>query len=114
MATLAELSLLRRLGAAPSVLETWPSLDVTQRHELLAVGLWPGDATTIPGKPPPVPRTRVSRRERECAFDLCRPLHMDESEVASRYGVTVATVRGWVQEGLHVGPADILKPVFCW
>jgi hypothetical protein len=95
VATLADLSLLRRVGAVLGVLELYPSLDVPQRHELLFVALWPSDGTTVPGKRLPVPRPCVSPRERAHAVDLVVRLHLSEEEVASRYDVTPATVREW-------------------
>jgi len=95
VATLADLSLQRRVGAYLNCLADYPTLAVEQRYELFEAALWPAGGRTLPGKPPPAPRTRVSPRERAHAVDLVERLHLAEEEVASRYDVTPATVREW-------------------
>jgi Homeodomain-like domain len=97
--TLADLSLKRRLGAALNVLELYPSLDVPQRHELLACAIWPSPDVTVPaGSPAPEPRSHATPRERLVAVDMVVRLHMSTDEVASRYDVTERTVRRWISK----------------
>jgi hypothetical protein len=96
--SLADLSLNRRVGAALNCLEMWPSLDVPQRYELLAVALWPDPEVTMPAGPPSRPLAHATARERLIAVDTVVRLHMSTWEVASRYDVTERTVRAWVQQ----------------
>jgi hypothetical protein len=95
---LRDLSLARRIGAALNCLETWPSLDVAQRHELLAVALWPDPDVTIPsGQPAPGPLPHATARERQAAVMLARG-GLSTFEVATRYAVSERTVRRWIGE----------------
>ena len=59
-------------GACLNCLADYPVLAVEQRYKLREAALWPAGGTTLPGKPPAVPRPRASPRERECAVDLVR------------------------------------------
>jgi hypothetical protein len=111
VSTLADLSLQRRIGAALNVLESWPSLDVPQRQELLAVALWPAAEVTLPeGRPAPPPLRHATPRERQVAVDMVVRLHMSTFEVASRYDVTERTVRRWISETEAAEPRATRAP----
>ena len=96
---LADLPFARRIGAVLNCLDAWPTLDVAQRHELLAVALWPAPGVTLPdGSPAPEPRSHATPRERMVVVDMVVRLHMSTHEVASRYDVAERTVRRWISE----------------
>jgi len=97
VATLDNLPLERRVGAALNVLETWPSLDVTQRHELLAVALWPDQTVMIPSGEPTGPLPHATAEERQAAVELVRR-GVSTSDVAARYAVSERSVRRWIGE----------------
>ena len=95
---LGDLSLDRRVGAAVNVIWQFPSLDIPQRHALVAAALWPDPTVTLPqGEPAAAPLPHATARERQAAVELVRG-GVSTFEVADRYAVAERTVRRWVSE----------------